>query len=84
MNGFSKSYLLLFFRYLITAPKLLRLDASENVLVQLFGYEQETIVDLYLKRTLAPGDKRYAFQSLKLNVHNKFQGMATLRVRPWI
>lgn len=72
---------LLFCRYLITAPKLLRLDASENVLVQLFGYDQETTVELYLKRTLAPRDKQYAFQSLKLNAHNKYQAMATLRVR---
>ncbi|KAI7812878.1 isoform of C5-1 [Triplophysa rosa] len=69
-------------KYLITAPKLLRLDASENVLVQLFGYDQETIVDLYLKKSLAPGDKRYAFQSLKLNVHNKYHAKATLRIMP--
>ncbi|XP_051962068.1 complement C5-like isoform X2 [Xyrauchen texanus] len=66
--------------YLITAPKLLRLDASEKVVVQLFGYDQETKVDLYLKRTLAIKDKVYAFQSLKLNALNDYQDAATLRI----
>ncbi|XP_051531363.1 complement C5-like isoform X2 [Myxocyprinus asiaticus] len=66
--------------YLITAPKLLRLDASETVVVQLFGYDQETKVDLYLKRTLAIKDKVYAFQPLKLNAQNNYQGVATLRI----
>ncbi|XP_051551430.1 complement C5-like isoform X1 [Myxocyprinus asiaticus] len=68
--------------YLITAPKLLRLDASETVVVQLFGYDQETKVDLYLKRTLALKDKIYAVQSLKLNAQNKYQAAATLRIMP--
>jgi len=67
----------LFYRYLITAPKTLRLDASENVVVQLFGYDQETIVNLYLKNTY----KQYASQTLKLNAANNYQASATLRVR---
>lgn len=66
--------------YLITAPKLLRLDASENVVVQLFGYDQEITVHLYLKNTLAPVYKEYAFQSLKLNAANNYQASATLRI----
>ncbi|XDV20102.1 hypothetical protein PO909_025483 [Leuciscus waleckii] len=68
--------------YLITAPKTLRLDASEKVVVQLFGYDQETIVHLYLKNTLAPGYKEYASQSLKLNAANNYQASATLRIMP--
>ncbi|XP_056092292.1 complement C5 isoform X3 [Rhinichthys klamathensis goyatoka] len=68
--------------YLITAPKTLRLDASENVVVQLFGYDQEIIVNLYLKNTLAPGYKEYASQSLKLNAANNYQASATLRIMP--
>jgi len=71
----------LFYRYLITAPKTLRLDASENVVVQLFGYDQETIVNLYLKNTLASVYKQYASQTLKLNAANNYQASATLRVR---
>ncbi|XP_026068098.1 complement C5-like [Carassius auratus] len=68
--------------YLITAPKLLRLDALENVVVQLFGYDQEITVHLYLKSTLAPVYKEYASQSLKLNAVNNYQASATLRIMP--
>lgn len=69
-----------FYRYLITAPKLLRLDASEKVVVQLFGYDQEITVFLHLKNTLAAGSKEYASQSVKLNAANDYQASATLRV----
>ncbi|XP_052411898.1 complement C5 isoform X2 [Carassius gibelio] len=68
--------------YLITAPKLLRLDALENVVVQLFRYDQEITVHLYLKSTLAPVYKEYASQSLKLNAVNNYQASATLRIMP--
>ncbi|XP_026108129.1 complement C5-like isoform X1 [Carassius auratus] len=68
--------------YLITAPKLLRLDASEKVVVQLFGYENEITVDLHLKNTLAPSYKQYASESLKLNAENNYQASATLRIMP--
>uniref|UniRef100_A0A671SI59 NTR domain-containing protein n=1 Tax=Sinocyclocheilus anshuiensis TaxID=1608454 RepID=A0A671SI59_9TELE len=72
----------LFYRYLITAPKLLRLDASEKVVVQLFGYDKEITVDLKLKNILAPSYKEYASQSLKLNAANNYQASATLRIMP--
>ncbi|XP_059403415.1 complement C5-like [Carassius carassius] len=68
--------------YLITAPKLLRLDASEKVVVQLFGFDNEITVDLHLKNTLAPSYKQYASQSLKLNTANNYQASATLRIMP--
>ncbi|XP_026108101.1 complement C5-like [Carassius auratus] len=68
--------------YLITAPKLLRLNALEKVVVQLFGYDKEITVDLHLKNTLAPSYKQYASQSLKLNVSNNYQASATLRIMP--
>lgn len=77
---FFASEIVLFYRYLITAPKTLRLDASENVVVQLFGYDQETTVNLHLKSKLASVDKDYAFQSLKLNAKNNYQASAALRV----
>ncbi|XP_067294105.1 complement C5 [Pseudorasbora parva] len=66
--------------YLITAPKTLRLDASENVVVQLFGYNEETTVNLYLKNTLSSNYKQYASQSLTLNAANNYQASATLRI----
>ncbi|XP_073696897.1 complement C5 [Garra rufa] len=66
--------------YLITAPKLLRLDALENVVVQMFGYDKEITVLLYLKNNLAPGNKEYASQSVKLNAANDYQAKATLRI----
>ncbi|XP_056314659.1 complement C5 [Danio aesculapii] len=66
--------------YIITAPKLLRLDASETVVVQLFGFDQETIVHLHLKNTLAISNKEYDYQSLKLNAANNYQASATLRI----
>lgn len=49
-------------------------------MVQLFGYDQEITVHLYLKSTLAPVYKEYASQSLKLNAVNNYQASATLRV----
>ncbi|KAI4892637.1 hypothetical protein NFI96_021635 [Prochilodus magdalenae] len=66
--------------YLITAPKLWRVDASETVVVQLFDYEQETTVNLYLKSSLAEDGKIYASQALQLNAGNNYQAAATLRI----
>ncbi|KAF4074480.1 hypothetical protein AMELA_G00239810 [Ameiurus melas] len=68
--------------YLITAPKVLRVDASETVLVQLFGYDEETTVNLYLKDNLASDGRTYASQSLQLNAKNDYQDAATLRIFP--
>ncbi|XP_046698377.1 complement C5 [Silurus meridionalis] len=67
--------------YLITAPKVLRVDASENVVVQLFGYNEETKVTLKLKENLAT-DETYANQIVTLNANNNYQEKATLRVFP--
>ncbi|TST10017.1 Complement C5 [Bagarius yarrelli] len=68
--------------YLITAPKVLRVDASETVLVHLYGYDQETIVNLYLKDNLAHEGRIYASSTLKLNDRNNYQAETTLRVFP--
>ncbi|XP_017307260.1 complement C5 [Ictalurus punctatus] len=68
--------------YFITAPKVLRVDASETVVVQLFGYDQETTVNLYLKDNLASDGRTYASQSLNLNAKNDYQAAATLRIFP--
>ncbi|XP_036453933.1 complement C5 isoform X2 [Colossoma macropomum] len=66
--------------YLITAPKLWRVDSTETVLVQLFGYDQETTVNLYIKDSLAKDAKIFASQTVKLNAQNYYQAAATLRI----
>ncbi|XP_076854617.1 complement C5 [Brachyhypopomus gauderio] len=66
--------------FLITAPKVLRVDATETVVVQLFGYDTETPVQLYLKDTNAPGGRTYSSQSVTLNAQNDYQAAATLRI----
>ncbi|KAK3514717.1 hypothetical protein QTP70_028333, partial [Hemibagrus guttatus] len=68
--------------YLITAPKVLRVDASETVMVHLYDYDQETTVNLYLKDNLASEGRTYASQTLKLNDKNNYQAAATLRILP--
>ncbi|KAM9446334.1 complement C5 [Clarias gariepinus] len=68
--------------YLITAPKVLRVDALETVVVQLFDYDQETIVTLDLKENLASEGRSYGSQILKLNTNNNYQAAATLRIFP--
>ncbi|XP_066510101.1 complement C5-like isoform X1 [Hoplias malabaricus] len=66
--------------YLITAPKLWRVDAMETVVVQLFGYDQETLVTLNLKESLAKDAKVYSTETLKLNARNQYHVSATLRI----
>uniref|UniRef100_A0A8C8BS96 Complement component 5 n=1 Tax=Oncorhynchus tshawytscha TaxID=74940 RepID=A0A8C8BS96_ONCTS len=68
--------------YLITAPKLLRLDASEKVVIQLFGYTQEANVHVYLKSSMDASHIKYADQFVTLNTQNGFLEAATLRIFP--
>ncbi|XP_041756480.2 complement C5 [Coregonus clupeaformis] len=68
--------------YLITAPKLLRLDASEKVVIQLFGYTQEANAHVYLKSSMDAGHIKYADQFVTLNSRNGFQEAVTLRIFP--
>uniref|UniRef100_A0A4W5LEG8 Complement C5 n=1 Tax=Hucho hucho TaxID=62062 RepID=A0A4W5LEG8_9TELE len=68
--------------YLITAPKLLRLDASEKVVIQLFGYTQEANVHVYLKSSMDAAHIKYADQFVTLNTQNGFQEAVTLRIFP--
>uniref|UniRef100_A0A3B3S054 Complement component 5 n=1 Tax=Paramormyrops kingsleyae TaxID=1676925 RepID=A0A3B3S054_9TELE len=68
-------------RYLITAPKILRLDATERVVVQLFGYEESVTFTVSLK---SYPDKRetYSTQSVTLTAENRHQDAVTLRLLP--
>uniref|UniRef100_A0A8C7QJY1 Complement C5 n=1 Tax=Oncorhynchus mykiss TaxID=8022 RepID=A0A8C7QJY1_ONCMY len=68
--------------YLITAPKLLRLDASEKVVIQLFGYTQEANVHVYLKSSMDASHIKYADQFVTLNTQNGFLEAVTLRIFP--
>ncbi|XP_063051612.1 complement C5 [Engraulis encrasicolus] len=65
--------------FLVTAPRLLRLDAMETVVVQVFD-EAEASVQVYLKKSLAPGDTTYATETVQLNAGNNYQGSAKMRL----
>uniref|UniRef100_A0A3P8Y0Y2 Complement component 5 n=1 Tax=Esox lucius TaxID=8010 RepID=A0A3P8Y0Y2_ESOLU len=72
----------LLYLYLITAPKYLRLDASEKVVIQLFGYTEETNVQVCLKSSMDGSHTKYAEQIVTLNAQNNFQDAVTLRIFP--
>ncbi|XP_048100545.1 complement C5 [Alosa alosa] len=65
--------------YLITSPRLVRLDAVETVVVQVFD-EQDATVQLHLKKSLAAGDTQYATETVQLNAENSYQAAANMRI----
>uniref|UniRef100_A0A4W3JHS6 Complement C5 n=1 Tax=Callorhinchus milii TaxID=7868 RepID=A0A4W3JHS6_CALMI len=67
--------------YLITAPKILRVGASETVVAQTYGYNHEFAISISLK---SYPDRRtvYAETVLILNESNKFQAASTLTILP--
>ncbi|KAK0134148.1 Complement C5 [Merluccius polli] len=68
--------------YLVTAPRFLRLDAVETVLVQLFGYTGEVEVYVTLKSSMALNSVRYTEEKLTLNQNNNYQAAAKVQVIP--
>ncbi|XP_026199541.1 complement C5 [Anabas testudineus] len=68
--------------YLITAPRSLTLDAVETVLLQLFGFSEETRVYVFLKTSMAPNHKVLAQEVVTLNNQNNYQAAAKLRLFP--
>lgn len=68
-------------RFLITAPRLLRLDAVETVLLQLFGFPAEVTVHVFLKTSMAPDHVVLAQEAIRLNTQNQHQATAKVRVR---
>lgn len=68
------------YRYVLTAPKIFRAGASEKVVVQAFGYEEEFPVNIALKSF---PDKLVEYSSARtsLTPANKFQNAVTLTVR---
>uniref|UniRef100_A0A8C3HDA9 Complement C5 n=1 Tax=Chrysemys picta bellii TaxID=8478 RepID=A0A8C3HDA9_CHRPI len=67
--------------YVITAPKIFRVLASEKVVIQAFGYEAAFPVSISIKSF---PDKRttYASGHTQLSPANKFQGSVTLTIQP--
>lgn len=84
MIGLKKDPLLLCHptsRYLITAPLSLHLDATETVLLQLFGFTEEVTVYVFLKTSMAPNHVVLARAVVTLNTQNHHQAAAEVRVR---
>ncbi|KAL7980965.1 hypothetical protein Chor_002119 [Crotalus horridus] len=67
--------------YVISAPKFIRAGASEQVVIQAYGYTQEFSVTISMK---SYPDKKmtYAFGTVQLTPANHFQGSVTLTVHP--
>ncbi|XP_068167986.1 complement C5 [Antennarius striatus] len=66
--------------YLITAPRSLRLDAEENVVVQLFGFTDQVDVYVFLKTSMAPNHVVLAKKMVTLNSQNHHQAAAKVRL----
>ncbi|XP_013927528.1 PREDICTED: complement C5-like [Thamnophis sirtalis] len=67
--------------YVISAPKFIRVGASEQVVIQAYGYTQEFQVTISIK---SYPDKTitYAFGTIPMTPANRFQGSVTLTVQP--
>ncbi|XP_031158002.1 complement C5 isoform X3 [Sander lucioperca] len=68
--------------YLITAPLSLRLDAVETVLLQLFGFETDETVYVFLKTSMAPNHVVLAREVVTLNTLNKYQAAVKVQLHP--
>uniref|UniRef100_A0A8C4JZU6 Complement C5 n=1 Tax=Dromaius novaehollandiae TaxID=8790 RepID=A0A8C4JZU6_DRONO len=68
-------------QYVLTAPKIFRIGASEKVVVQAFGYEKEFPVNIAIRSF---PDKLVAYSSgyISLTPAKKFQGAVTLTLQP--
>lgn len=71
-------------RYLVTAPRFLRLDAAETVLVHLFGYTGEVQVSITLKSSMARNSVSYSEQTVTLNLANNYQAVTRVQVSAMI
>uniref|UniRef100_A0A8C8A813 Complement C5 n=1 Tax=Otus sunia TaxID=257818 RepID=A0A8C8A813_9STRI len=67
--------------YVLTAPKIFRVGASEKVVVQAFDYEKEFTVNIAIKSF---PDKLTVYSSghISLTPANKFQDAVTLTIQP--
>lgn len=68
-----------FNRYVVSAPKVLRVGASENIVIQVYGYTEA--FDAVISIKSYPGKEfSYASESVILSTENKFQNSAILTV----
>ncbi|XP_006774055.1 PREDICTED: complement C5 isoform X1 [Myotis davidii] len=67
--------------YVISAPKVLRVGASENIVIQVYGYTEAFDATISIK---SYPDKKisYASASVTLSTENKFQNSAILTIQP--
>ncbi|KAF1388978.1 hypothetical protein PFLUV_G00068530 [Perca fluviatilis] len=68
--------------YLITAPLSLRLDAVETVLLQLFGFETDETVYVFLKTSMAPNHVVLAKEVVTMNSVNNYQAAVEVQLHP--
>uniref|UniRef100_A0A8D2JHJ7 Complement C5 n=1 Tax=Varanus komodoensis TaxID=61221 RepID=A0A8D2JHJ7_VARKO len=77
----SDHLLCLCYRYVISAPKILRVASSEKVVIQAFGYEQEFPVTISVK-SFPDKQTTYALGHAQLTPANQFQGSVTVTIQP--
>ncbi|XP_072487882.1 complement C5 [Notamacropus eugenii] len=67
--------------YIISAAKVLHVGASENIVIQAYGYTEAFDATISIKSF---PDKRFTYSSAKVNVspENKFQNSASLIIQP--
>uniref|UniRef100_A0A673U5T1 Complement C5 n=1 Tax=Suricata suricatta TaxID=37032 RepID=A0A673U5T1_SURSU len=67
--------------YVISAPKMFRVGASENVVIQVYGYTEAFDATISLK---SYPDKKFSYSSsyVTLSTENKFQNSAILTIQP--
>ncbi|XP_043421161.1 complement C5 [Prionailurus bengalensis] len=67
--------------YVISAPKIFRVGASENIVIQVYGYTEAFDATISLK---SYPDKKFSYSSgyVTLSMENKFQNSAVLTVQP--
>lgn len=72
-------FLSCFNRYVISAPKIFRVGASENIVIQVYGYTEAFDATISLK---SYPDKKFSYSSgyVTLSMENKFQNSAVLTV----
>uniref|UniRef100_A0A8C0HNS8 Complement C5 n=1 Tax=Buteo japonicus TaxID=224669 RepID=A0A8C0HNS8_9AVES len=69
------------YRYVLTAPKIFRVGASEKVVVQAFDYEKEFAVNIAI-RSFPDKLAVYSSGRISLTTANKFQDAVTLTLQP--
>nr|XP_054365064.1 complement C5 [Mirounga angustirostris] len=67
--------------YVISAPKVFRVGASENIVIQVYGYTDEFDATISIK---SYPDKKFSYSSghVTLSSENKFQNSAVLTIQP--